>query len=396
MLRGTPLHPRTQALCESYDWRRWAGYVAASKYELTHDREYWAIRNSAALLDVSPLYKYLITGRDAAKLVNRIITRDAYKCAVGQVLYTTWCDENGQVIDDGTVSRLDEQIFRITAAEPNLRWFQDNGRGLDVEVADVSPLLGAMALQGPNSRQILQQVTDGDVTSLKYFQVMPAYIGERPVHISRTGYTGDLGYEIWTKADDACDIWDILMAEGKGYGITPTGLLALDMARVEAGLLLIDVDYTPVRKALIESQKSSPYELGLGWTVKLDKEGYFIGRRALEAEQRSGSEWAVGGLEIEWNSLEEAYGKVGLPPQVPHATVRASLPIYSGGREAGYATSSCFSPILKRYIALATLYPKYAEPGTELEIEITVEHMRRRARAKVVKTPFFNPERKRK
>jgi aminomethyltransferase len=396
MLRGTPFHPRTSALCESYEWRRWAGYVVASKYELTHEREYYAIRNSAALLDVSPLYKYLVTGPDATHLVDRIITRDVARCAVGQVLYTTWCNEQGHVVDDGTVARLDENRYRITAAEPNLRWFLANAQGLDVSISDVSAQMAALALQGPNARAILEQVTAENVAALRFFRVMRATIAERAVDISRTGYTGDLGYEIWLAADDACAVWDAIVAAGKAYGLTPTGLIALDIARLEAGLLLIDVDYTPVRKAIINSQKSSPFDLGLDWTVSFDKPAYFVGRRALEAEMARGPVWKVVGLEINWDSLEEAFAKVDLTPQLPHATVRASIPVYSGSREAGYVTSSCFSPLLKRYLALATLERRFAAPGTELAMEITVEHMRRRARAVVTETPFFDPERKRR
>jgi aminomethyltransferase len=369
--------------------------VVASKYELTHEREYYAIRNSAALLDVSPLYKYLITGPEATRLVDRVITRDMSRCAVGQVLYTTWCNEHGHVVDDGTVARLDDERYRLTAAEPNLRWLQENARGLQVEITDISERMAALALQGPNARVTLEKVVDGNVASLRYFRVMRATIAGRAVDISRTGYTGDLGYEIWLAAEDACPIWDELMAVGEDYGITATGLIALDMARLEASLLLIDVDYTPARKALIESQKSSPFDLGLDWTVSFDKPGYFVGRRALEAEKARGPVWQVVGLEISWDSLEEAFAKVDLTPQLPHMTVRASIPVYSGSREVGYATSSGFSPLLKRYLALVTLDRRFAAPGTELTMEITVEHMRRKARARVVATPFFDPQRKR-
>lgn len=402
---GTPLHTRTEALCESYDWRSWAGYAVVSKYELTHEWEYFAIRNAAALIDVSPLYKYLIEGPEAVKVVDRIITRDASKCRVGQVLYTTWCDEDGKVIDDGTVTRLGEQRFRITAAEPNLRWFADNAYGLEATVTDISEMVAALALQGPNSRTILQQVVAGaeaeTLCRLRYFRMMPATIADCAVTISRTGFTGDLGYEIWMPAAKAPVIWDALMAAGAGYGVAPTGMLALDIARIEAGLLLIDVDYTPARKARIEGQKSSPFELDLGWTVNLNKASNFNGRRALEREKENGSRWATVGLEVDWNALEAVYRKVGLSPAVPHTAWRSSVPIYAGSglgmeRQIGYATSGCFSPILKRYIALATVEPKYSRLGTELLMEVTVEHVPRKVLVRVVEKPFFDPERKRK
>ena len=394
MLKGTPFHPRTSTLCEAQNWRRWAGYLTAGSYDLTHEREYWAIRNSGALFDVSPLLKYLITGPDALRLLNRIVTRDVSKCAVGQVMYTPWCDEAGKVIDDGTISRLDERTFRLTSADPNLRWLHQNAFRLNVHTADVSDTTAALSLQGPNSRAILKRLCDADLDKLKYFRVTSTKIRDIPVQISRTGYTGDLGYEIWVDAKHAEALWDALMEAGHDYGITPAGILALDVARVEAGLLLIEVDYQSARHALIEAQKSSPFEISLGWTVNLDK-GNFVGRKALLAEKARGPAWQFVGLEVEWKGLERLYTEVGLPPQLPAITVRASLPVSSVGQQVGYATSSCWSPLLKKYIALAHLETAHARPGNLVMLEVTVEHRRRYAPARVVTLPLFNPERKR-
>ena len=394
MLKGTPFHPRTSTLCEAQNWRRWAGYLTAGSYELTHEREYWAIRNSGALFDVSPLYKYLITGPDALRLLNRIVTRDVSKCAAGQVMYTPWCDEAGKVIDDGTISRLDERTFRLTSADPNLRWLHQNAFRLNVHTADVSDTTAALSLQGPNSRAVLKRLCDADLDKLKYFRVTSTKIRDIPVQISRTGYTGDLGYEIWVDAKHAEALWDALMEAGHDYGITPAGILALDVARVEAGLLLIEVDYQSARHALIEAQKSSPFELGLGWTVSFDK-GNFVGRKALLAEKARGPAWQFVGLEVEWKGLERLYTEVGLPPQLPTITMRASLPVSSVGQQVGYASSSCWSPLLKKYIALAHLETAHARPGNLVMLEVTVEHKRRYAPARVVALPFFNPKRKR-
>jgi len=394
MLRGTPFHSRTSTLCEAQNWRRWAGYLTAGSYELTHEREYWAIRNSGALFDVSPLYKYLITGPDALRLLNRIVTRDVSKCAVGQVMYTPWCDEAGKVIDDGTISRLDERTFRLTSADPNLRWLHQNAFRLNVRIEDVSDTTAALSLQGPNSRAVLKRLCDAGLDKLKYFRVTSTKIRDIPVQISRTGYTGDLGYEIWVDAKHAEALWDALMGAGHDYGITPAGILALDVARVEAGLLLIEVDYQSARHALVEAQQSSPFELGLGWAVSFDK-GNFIGRKALLAERARGPAWQFVGLEVEWKGLERLYNEVGLPPQLPAITVRASLPVSSVGQQVGYATSSCWSPLLKKYIALAHLETAHAKPGDLVMMEVTVEHRRRYAPARVVALPFFNPERKR-
>lgn len=394
-LRQTPFHPRTAALSEGQAWRRWAGYVVASAYELSHDREYHAIRSAAALFDVSPLYKYLITGRDATRLLDRVVTRDVAKAKVGQVLYTPWCDAAGKQLDDGTVSVLGERTYRMTAADPNLRWLSLNAAGLDVTIKEVSEATAALSLQGPNARAILQVAAQQDLSALKYFHLTDATIRGIPVTISRTGYTGDLGYEIWLDAAQALPLWDALIATGTPYGITPAGMLALDVARIEAGLILIEVDYFSSRHALIEAQKSSPYELGLGWTVALGKES-FNGKAALVAEQQRGAAWQFTGLAVDWESLERLYADVGLPPRLPTQAWRTSVPIYSGGsRQVGYATSGGWSPLLKQYIALAHLEAPFATPGNALEMEITVEHRRRRATARVTKLPFFNPDRKR-
>ena len=393
MLRTTPFHSRTAPLCQGQNWRRWAGFIVAGSYELTHDREYHAVRSSVALFDVSPLQKYRVAGPGAERLLDRIVTRDVSKCAINQVLYTPWCDAAGKVMDDGTLTRLEEDVFRLTSAEPNLRWLHDNALGLEVQIDDVSDSLAALALQGPNARAVLNEASDGAVDGLRFFRMTSAWVAGVPVAVTRTGYTGDLGYEIWMEAGQAEVVWDALMRVGGAYGITPAGILALDMVRVEAGLILLDVDYIPAHRAIIEDRKSSPYELGLGWTVKLDK-GNFVGRTALVRERERGPQWQLRGLEVSWESLQELYGEVGLPPQLPSATWRTSVPVYGGG-QVGYATSGCWSPLLKKYIALAHLHASHSTPGTNLRMEVTVEHRRRQARATVVETPFFNPERKR-
>jgi aminomethyltransferase len=388
MLKTTPFHERTSALCVSHAWRRWAGYVVASSYELSHEREYHSIRAAAALFDVSPLYKYAITGKDAAQLLDHVVTRSIQALKVGQVAYTPWCDAHGKVLDDGTVARLGEHSFRLTAAEPNLRWLQDNAGGLDVSIKDVSESMVALSLQGPASRAIL-----GDL-ELRYFRLAESSISGIPVTISRTGYTGDLGYEIWGPASQAIALWDALIDTGTPHGIMPAGMLALDVARIEAGLMLIDVDYVPARKALIDGQTSSPFELDLAWTVNLKKER-FVGREALVAEAARDPQWRFVGIEIEWASLEALYAEVGLATRLPPTAWRMSVPIYAGNEQAGYATSGGWSPLLKKYIALAHLRGPWTAPGTALEIEISVEHRRKRAAARVVKKPFFDPERKR-
>jgi aminomethyltransferase len=391
---GTPFHPRTAALCESMSWREWAGYFAVSAYEASHEREYNAIRNAAALIDVSPLFKYRVSGRDATRLVDRVVTRDVPKMAVGQVAYTSWCDGDGKVIDDGTVSRLGPDLYRWTAAEPNLRWIRQNAHGLEVEVEDVSDTLAALALQGPTSRDLLASCVEGDVAGLRYFRVMPARMRGIPVEISRTGYTGDLGYEIWVAAEQALPLWDLLIEAGRAYDITPTGMLALDVARIEAGLILLDVDYTSARRALVPSQRYSPYEIGLGRLVSLDKAPY-VGRAALRREAALGAPRELVGLDVSWDDVERLHEQAGLAPQLPATASRVSVPVYRDGEQVGRASSTTWSPTLKRMIALATLARDAARPGTRLQMELTVDHRRREAGVTVTKLPFFDPPRKR-
>jgi aminomethyltransferase len=390
---GSAVHARTFPLCESLNYREWSGFYAVSSYETHHEHEYNAIRNASALIDVSPLFKYRLSGRDAVRLVDRVITRDAFKLAVGQVYYTAWCDEHGKVIDDGTVTRLSEDTFRWTAADPSLRWLTQNAIGLDVQIEDISEQVAALALQGPTAGRLLDAVADADIRSLKYFRMTRGTIAGVPVDISRTGYTGDLGYEIWMPWDRAVDVWDALMIGGRPFDIHAAGMLALDVARVEAGLLLIEVDFFSSKKALIESQKYSPFEMGLGRLVQLDTRP-FVGRAALIEEQRRGPSQQIVGLDISWPAIEALYERLGLAPQVAATASRAHAPLYRGGRQVGRATTTTWSPVLKKLIALATVSAPYVAEGSELEAEVTVEAVRHRVPATVVKTPFFNPARK--
>jgi len=390
---GTALHDRTIKLCESLNFREWSGYYAASVYEMHHEHEYNAIRNAAALIDVTPLFKYRITGKDATKFVNRVITRDINKVSVGQVIYCCWCDEQGKVIDDGTISRLEENVYRWTAADPSMRWFHQNALGLDVQIEDISDQVAALALQGPTSGRLLKRITDADITNLKYFRVTHGKIAGVEVDISRTGYTGDLGYEIWIPWNDAPKVWDALVEAGRQFDLHAAGMLALDVARVEAGLILIEVDYFSSKKALIESQKYSPYEIGLGRLVDLKKE-YFIGRAALEEENRLKPKRLLMGLDINWDDVERLYDAIGLAPQVPGTTSRVPVPVYRGGLQVGKATSTTWSPTLKKMIALASITREHAAAGTELQMELTVEAVRHKVRATTRELPFLNPARK--
>ncbi len=287
-----------------------------------------------------------------------------------------------------------ENVYRWTAADPSLRWFTQNSAGLDVEIEDISESVASLALQGPTSGRLLKElVKDADIGSLKYFRVTKGTIRGIPVEISRTGYTGDLGYEVWMNVDRALDIWDALMEAGRPFDIKPAGMLALDVARIEAGLLLIDIDFNSSKKALIEDQKYSPFEMGLTRLVHLDKQR-FVGQRALQEEQRRGQAKQIVGLEIHWTRVEELYEKLALPPAISAIASRVAVPVYGNGTQIGKATSTTWSPSLKKMIALATVKHEFAKPGSQIEIEVTVEAVRHRVAATVVKTPFYNPKHK--
>jgi aminomethyltransferase len=406
---GTPFHPRTAPLNRKQQWREWSGYWASSTYADAHDIEYNAIREAAALIDVSPLYKYRVTGRDALALVDRVITRDASRLDVGKVLYTPWCDEHGKVIDDGTVHRVAEDEFFWTAADPQLRWLTLNSRGLDVQLEDVTESIAAVALQGPLARAVLEDATEEPFGDLKYFRTRPSNLvgasikggvapANLPIQVSRTGYTGDLGYEVWIPAERAADAWDALFAAGRAYGIRPAGMLALDVVRLEAGLVLLEVDYTSARHALNPDQNYSPYELAMGRLVDLQKAADFVGRLALQREQaRGGPARRLVGVQLDWYGIEAAYNRQGLAPAISASIDRSAIPVFAprGDRQVGKVTSHGWSPILKQAIGLASVSPGYEAIGTRLAVEWTVEGQRGRVDATVVPLPFLDLPRRR-
>ena len=326
-----------------------------------------------------------------------MITRDADKLAVGRVYYTSWCNEDGRVVDDGTVARLDEQTYRWTAADPSLRWLRMNACGLDVEIEDVSERIAALAIQGPLSRDVLEAATETSWGDLAYFGRRASRVGRITVDVSRTGYTGDLGYEVWVESSDAVELWDALVRAGRPYGIRPAGMLALDVARIEAGLILVEVDFDSVRRALIPEQSFSPFELGiLGRFVDFEKQAQFVGRRALEREQqarRTSAETRRPRARMGLRSRAST-GRKGLMPTLDPAASREHLPLYARGRQVGKATSTTWSPILKKVVALASVRADHSALGSKIEIEWTVEARRHRTPARVVELPFFDPSRK--
>jgi aminomethyltransferase len=393
---GTAFYPRERELNKKQAWGEWAGYFAAAVYADFHDIEYSAIREAAAVIDTSPLYKYVVSGTDATTLMDRVITRDASKMQVDQVLYTPWCDEDGKVLDDGTVTRLADQEYRITAADPCYRWFLLNATGLDVRVEDVSDQVAGLALQGKLSREVLEAATRQDWADVKYFRHRRSEIGGVEVSVTRTGYTGDRGYEIWVPVDGALDVWDAVFEAGEPYGIFPAGIRALDVARVEAGLILIEAEYTSARHAIAPEQSYSPFELGLGRLVDFGKAAEFTGRRALLAEQRAGGPARrLVGLELDWAGIEGMFAKHGLAPMISPFVDRSQVPVYKEGKQVGRATSITWGTTIKKMVGFGSVDKALEKVGTRLSVEYTVEGERGKVGATVVPLPFLDLPRKR-
>lgn len=397
MAHPTPFHPRTAPLCTSFRWKAWNGYAAVCSFDGHSEREYYALRRSAGLLDVSPLRKYEVTGPDAARLLSRLFTRDIERLDLGRVTYCALVDERGKCLDDCTVARLAPEHYRVTASELWLHWFARYGRGLKAEVVDSSESLCALALQGPRSRAILHELVDFDLDRMRFFRVRRMKLAGADVWVSRTGYTGDLGFEIWIRREDALGVWDALMEAGAPHRIEPVGLDALDVARLEAGFVLQGVDYVSARHALVEGRKSTPDECGLGGTVDLERSTRFVGQEHVERERQAGSGWSFVGLELSWPALEALYDEYGLPPHLAPVACRLSVPIFTadGRKQVGQVTSSTWSPLLKRYLAVGQVHAAYGSEGTELRVEHTPEFERRHVPAVVCERPFFDPPRKR-
>jgi aminomethyltransferase len=323
------------------------------------------------------------------------MAKDISKVKPGRVAYCCWCDDDGKILDDGTVACIEKNRYRVTAAEPFLHWFYQNSRSFDVTIKDITSSFGILALQGPLSREILEHAAGGAISSLGFFRLTESTIDSRSVTITRTGYTGDLGYEIWCENDDAIAVYDALMESGKNYQLIPAGLAALDVARIEAGFIMNGVDYFSANHCVIDSQKSTPYELGLGWSVNLDR-GKFIGQKALRRERDTGSLWQFVGLEYDWEAFEEIFAKFDLPPQTPAGAWRTGVPVYNkSGKQIGQATSGAWSPTLKKNLALASLKTADFSMGDTLYIEVTAEYERKKCPVTVSKPMFFNPDRKR-
>jgi len=397
MLRQSPFHDRVAAANQTSLWSHWSGHLVVDKYQMSEKFEYVAIRNAAGLFDSSPLYKYRITGPDAERFLGGVLTRDIRACRPGQAQYTIWCDDRGFVNEDGVVFRHSDDEFLLTAAEPNLSYFQ-NLIGRDrVEISEVSDDYAMLAVQGPSSRTILAQLAP-EVDRLGFFDHARVELGDVPITISRTGFTGDLGFEIISGAADANAVWDAVTEVGAPHGLLPFGQTALLMARIEAGLLLINVDFEASRLAQNDEHRSTPLELGLGWMLKGvdDDSRPFIGRTAILSERANGtSRWKMMGLLVDPFDHDRRFTEAGMVPPKDHTPVHEDMMVYDDdARRVGYATSFMYSPVLQRHIALARVTPDMAKPGTHVNLEFTINHHYVKVGAEVARTPLFNPARK--
>lgn len=396
MPRPTPLHERTQPLCTSYAFKEWAGKIAVAAYDTHSEREYVALRHSVGLLDISPMYKYDLSGPDAAALAARVCTRDITRLRAGRMAYTAMADHRGACLDDLTVARLARDHVRLHTSEPWFHWLSEHQQGFDVEVTDTTDTVAALSLQGPLAARVLAPLVELDLTTLRYFSLrQTTFAGGIPLTVSRTGFTGDLGFELFMAPEHAVAVWDALMEEGQPHSIEPVGLNALDVARIEAGFILQGVDYLSARHVIAKAQLSTPHELGLGWAVNLDR-APFVGQAALKREAARGPGWATIGLQLDWAELERLYASEGIPPHLAPVACRSSVPVYDTGghNPIGQVTSSTWSPLLKRYLCIAQVQAPYAREGARLRVEHTPLYRRRQVSALVQPLAAFDPERK--
>ena len=413
MIRTTPFHERTSVLNETGLWEHWSNCLVAQRYQMSEKFEYFAIRNAAGMFDTSPLYKYRITGPDAERFLGGVLARDPRKCAVGHAQYTLWCDDRGFVIEDGVLLHLADGEYLLTAAEPNLAYFQGLIGRLDATVEDVTEDWGVLSVQGPYARDLVEAVAPA-ANGLGYFGITRAKVAGVPVLVSRTGYTGDLGFEIWAPAADALAVWDAVAAAGKGRGVIPFGMIALYMARIEAGLVLLDVDFHSSRFAWTDADRTTPMELGLGWMFRDLADGggngrapgsnghdghdgrAFIGAEAIKRELRNKtSRWQLTGLVVDWRDYDRIYDAAGLIPPKDHTPIQDEYYVYDEGlNQLGYATSQMYSPMLQRHIALARVPLALTAPGSRVKLELPVAHRYEYFDAQVARLPLFNPQRR--
>lgn len=401
MIRTTPFHARLSELNDQHLYTHWQGTLSPLRYSHAPKHEYFAVRNSVGVFDTSPLYKYAVTGPDAERLLAGALVRDIRTCRPGQAHYTAWCDDRGFVMHDGVVFRHASDEFLLTAGRPALSWFQELGTGLRVELEDVTEQYGMLAVQGPRSRAVLAGLMP-EAETLGYFDHAPAKVAGAGVTLSRTGYTGDLGFEITVDADDAVAVLDAVLEAGRPHSIRPFGEEALMTLRIEAGLPLVDIEWHDARLTFSDADCVTPKELGLGWMLRGVRDGSrrFVGSEAIRRELVDGtSRWATTGIVVDPDDWLRLYREADqFPPKSEHPLPYESMILddepHGGHSEVGYCTSFVYSPVLQRHIGIARVRPDLATPGTGLRLELAVNHHNTTVRIATAPMPFFEPERK--
>ncbi|WP_426562575.1 aminomethyltransferase family protein [Angustibacter sp. McL0619] len=402
MIRTTPFHPRLSQLNTQGLYTHWQGYLSAMRYSHAPKHEYFAVRNGVGLFDTSPLFKYRIYGPDAERLLAGLLVRDIRTCRPGRAQYTLWCDERGFVMEDGVVFRHSDNDFLLTAARPNLGWLAGHASGLRVGFEDVSDAYGVLAVQGPRSRAALAALLPA-VDSLAFMEHTPAKVASAAVTLSRTGYTGDLGFEVTVGADDALDVLDAVLEAGKAHSLRPYGEEAMTMLRIEAGLPLVDVEWHNSRLAFTDHERVTPTELGMGWMLRglQDDDRSFIGGAAIRRELAGRtSRWAAVSVVVDWQEWDSLYRDAGLLPPKNENPLPYESMLYDddGGAQVGYVTSFMYSPVLQRHIGLARVRPHLApsagSPGGSVRMELAIQHHNTTVAARTAKMPLFNPPRK--
>jgi aminomethyltransferase len=397
MIRTTPFHPRLSELNTQSLYTHWQGHLSPLRYTHAPKHEYFAVRNSVGVFDTSPLFKYRITGPDAERLLAGVLVRDIRGCRPGKAHYTIWCDDRGHVMEDGVVFRHSLNDFLLTAARPNLSWFQGLAGRLRVSIEDVSDEYGILAVQGPRSRTVLSALMP-EVGSLGFFDHTAAKVGSAAVTLSRTGYTGDLGYEVTVDADQAVEVLDAILEAGRPHSLRPFGEEALMMLRIEAGLPLVDVEWRNSRLAFSDAERVTPKELGMGWMLRGVRDGdrAFVGADAIRRELDEGtSRWATVGVVVDWADWDRLHREAGLlTVKDEHPLPYESMLYDDAGKQVGYVTSFMYSPVLQRHIGLARVRPSLAAPGTPVRLETSLLHYNTTVAAVTTSLPHFNPARK--
>jgi aminomethyltransferase len=401
MIRTTPFHERLSELNSQHLYTHWQGQLSPLRYTHAPKHEYFAVRNGVGVFDTSPLYKYAVTGPDAERLFAGSLVRDIKTCRPGQAHYTAWCDDRGFVMHDGVVFRHSADEFLLTAGRPALSWFQELASGLRVQLEDVTDDYGMLAVQGPRSRAVLASLMP-EAETLAYFDHVPAKLADASVTLSRTGYTGDLGFELTVAADDAPAVLDAVLEAGRPHSIRPFGEEALMTLRIEAGLPLVDVEWHDARLTLSDADCVTPKELGLGWMLRGVRDGSrrFVGSEAIRRELVDGtSRWTTTGIVVDAGDWDRLYRAADLfPPKSEHPLPYESMLYHQGvddgATEVGYCTSFVYSPVLQQHIGIARVRPDLAAPGTDLRLELAINHHNTTVRVSTTPMPFFDPERK--